>query len=138
METQMVQLKARWHEMTRYNSEINKSEVIGYSVYAYMGHPLLGQIKGTLQQVKTKAKVQKIARQYRKTQMVYITMAEAIANMINENLENPYIGNQMLACGLIKERIHLFKEFKNYIYLNFEAKQIVNRYLKEMTFLMLY
>ena len=50
------------HYVPVYQPHPNKPVIIGYNVWAYIGHPLLGQNKGSLQFVETKRPAQQVAR----------------------------------------------------------------------------
>lgn len=54
------------HYLPMYKPHPTNPTIIGYNVWAYIGHPLLGQIKGSHQFVKTKYQAQKIARELRR------------------------------------------------------------------------
>ena len=53
------------HYVPVYQPHPNKPVIIGYNVWAYIGHPLLGQIEGSLQFVETKSQAQKLVRRIR-------------------------------------------------------------------------
>jgi len=57
-------VKVRWHP--QYKPDAHKVVITGYRVYAYIGHPLLGVIRGTEHIVKTQAQAQRIAKELRK------------------------------------------------------------------------
>ena len=50
------------HYLPVYQPHPTSPILIGYNVWAYIGHPLLGQIEGSLQFVKTIKEARKIAR----------------------------------------------------------------------------
>ena len=61
------EVKVRWHP--QYKPSANKVIITGYRVYAYVGHPLLGVVRGSEHIVKTKAQAQKVARELRKLKL---------------------------------------------------------------------
>ena len=54
------------HYLPVYQPHPTNPTIIGYNVWAYVGHPLLGQIKGSLQFVETKRQAQQLAHKLRK------------------------------------------------------------------------
>jgi len=50
------------HYLPVYQPHPTNPILMGYNVWAYIGHPLLGQIEGSLQFVKTIKEARKIAR----------------------------------------------------------------------------
>ena len=56
-------VKARWNPV--YIPCATHRIIAGYNVYAYVGHPLLGEVMGTHHFVKTKAEAMKIAKELR-------------------------------------------------------------------------
>ena len=54
------------HYLPVYQPHPTNPTIIGYNVWAYVGHPLLGQIKGSLQFVETKRPAQQVAHKLRK------------------------------------------------------------------------
>jgi hypothetical protein len=57
-------IKVRWHP--QYRGSANGGIITGYRVYAYIGHPLLGEIRGTEKIVKTESLAKKEALKLRK------------------------------------------------------------------------
>jgi hypothetical protein len=57
----------RTHYLPVYQPHPTNPIIIGYNVWAYIGHPLLGQILGTKEFVATKYQAQKVARRLRAT-----------------------------------------------------------------------
>lgn len=55
----MPYVQVRWHPQYQH------STVIGYTVYAYIGHPLFGEIRGTRQYPTTERQAKQLARQMR-------------------------------------------------------------------------
>ena len=51
----------RWHP------QWEDGKIVRYSVYAWDGHPLLGEIRGTRQYASTEREIKKIARDMRET-----------------------------------------------------------------------
>lgn len=58
-------IKVRWHP--RYKPSANKVIITGYRVYAYVGHPLLGVVRGSEHIVKTEKEAKKLATEMRKS-----------------------------------------------------------------------
>ncbi len=52
----------RTHYLPVYKPDAHNPQIIGYNVWGYVGHPLLGQIRGTEVFVKTKGQAQYAAR----------------------------------------------------------------------------
>ena len=56
-------IKVRWH--AQYRGSAHGGIITGYRVYAYIGHPLMGEIRGTEKIVKTEAQAKKAAKTLR-------------------------------------------------------------------------
>ena len=56
-------MRVRTHYLPMIQPDTYEPKIIGYNVWAWIGHPLLGQIKGTKVFVKTKYQAQKTAQQ---------------------------------------------------------------------------
>ena len=54
-------MKVHWCEMIK--PDAFHPQIIGYSVWFYCGHPLLGEVQGSHRIVKTKYERQKIVRE---------------------------------------------------------------------------
>ena len=54
----------KWHPQWR--GTASGGVITGYRVYAYIGHPLLGVVRGTEQIVKTETQAKKLAADMRK------------------------------------------------------------------------
>lgn len=57
-------IKIRWHP--QYKPSATKVIITGYRVYAYVGHPLLGVVRGSVSIVKTESQARKLASEMRK------------------------------------------------------------------------
>ncbi len=57
-------IKVRWHP--QYKPSAKKVIITGYRVYAYVGHPLLGVVRGSEHIVKTEKEAKKLASEMRK------------------------------------------------------------------------
>ena len=57
----------RTHYLPMYKPHPINPQIVGYKVWAWVAHPLLGQIKGTDVIVKTKREAQRVARKMRET-----------------------------------------------------------------------
>ncbi|KKN62629.1 hypothetical protein LCGC14_0510400 [marine sediment metagenome] len=57
-------IKVRWHP--QYEPSAKKVIITGYRVYAYVGHPLLGVVRGSEHIVKTEREAKKLASEMRK------------------------------------------------------------------------
>ena len=57
-------IKVRWHP--QYKPSATKVIITGYRVYAYVGHPLLGVVRGSESIVKTEKEAKKKAAEMRK------------------------------------------------------------------------
>ncbi|MGR3295865.1 MAG: hypothetical protein ACUZ8A_06525 [Candidatus Bathyanammoxibius sp.] len=57
-------IKVRWHP--QFKGHPSGALITGYRVYAYVGHPLLGVVRGTEHIVKNEAAAKKLAREMRK------------------------------------------------------------------------
>ena len=53
------------HYLPQIKPDAHHPQITGYRVWAYIGHPLLGEILGTASIVKTKREAQQIARNMR-------------------------------------------------------------------------
>ena len=53
------------HYLPVYQPHPTNPILIGYNVWAYIGHPLLGQLTGSLQFVKTLKEARKVAQRIR-------------------------------------------------------------------------
>ena len=58
--------KIQAHYIPVYQPHPTNPTIIGYNVWAYIGNPLGGEIKGSMQFVKTKYQAQKLAHEFRK------------------------------------------------------------------------
>ena len=61
------QVQVRWHP--QYKPSAHRVIITGYRVYAYVGHPLLGVVRGSEHIVKTKAQALKVAKELRKLRL---------------------------------------------------------------------
>lgn len=57
-------IKVRWHP--QYRGTASGGVITGYRVYAYVGHPLLGVVRGSEHIVKTEKEAKKLATKMRK------------------------------------------------------------------------
>lgn len=57
-------VKVRWHP--QYKPSARRVIITGYRVYAYVGHPSLGVVRGTEQIVRTEKEAKKLASEMRK------------------------------------------------------------------------
>jgi len=57
-------IKVKWHP--QYKPSANKVIITGYRVYAYVGHPLLGVVRGSEHIIKTEREARKLAAEMRK------------------------------------------------------------------------
>ena len=64
MEVAKKDIKVRWHP--QYKPSAKKVIITGYRVYAWVGHPLLGVVRGSEQIVKTEREAKKLASEMRK------------------------------------------------------------------------
>jgi hypothetical protein len=62
--------KAKAHICPVWKPDAHNPTIIGYHVWAWIGHPLLGEVHGSMRFVDTKYQAQKIAREYRKIEVV--------------------------------------------------------------------
>jgi len=53
------------HYLPIYKPDAHNPQIIGYSVWAWIGHPLCGEIIGTHTVVETKKQAQKLGRKMR-------------------------------------------------------------------------
>ena len=58
-------IKVRWHP--QYKPSAKKVIITGYRVYAYVGHPLLGVVRGSVRITRTEREAKKIAAEMRKS-----------------------------------------------------------------------
>ena len=58
-------IKVRWHP--QYKPSAKRVIITGYRVYAYVGHPLLGVVRGSEHIVKTEREAKKLAAEMRKS-----------------------------------------------------------------------
>ena len=59
------EMKVRTHYCAVIKPDAHNPTVIGYNVWAWIGHPLLGEIQGTHVFVKTKGQAQRMGRKIR-------------------------------------------------------------------------
>ena len=64
MYTVREKIHVRWNP--QYKASATKTIITGYLVYAYIGNPLLGKIRGSEQVVKTEYQAKKLAAKMRK------------------------------------------------------------------------
>lgn len=57
-------VRVRWHP--QYKPSAKRVIITGYRVYAYVGHPLLGVVRGSESIVKTEKEAKKLASEMRK------------------------------------------------------------------------
>ena len=57
-------IKVRWHP--QYKGSAKGAIITGYLVYAWVGHPLLGKVRGSEKVVKTEREAKKLATEMRK------------------------------------------------------------------------
>ncbi len=58
-------IKVRWHP--QYKPSAKKVIITGYRVYAYIGHPVLGVVRGSEKIVKTESEAKALASRMRKS-----------------------------------------------------------------------